>query len=87
MKENAASNASTEVELETYVSGENSTLSKLAGSGDVQGLGRFSKAVARALDSAKKNSSKTTITQSERKTRKKRRQKVSLYANPPLRLR
>ena len=77
-KENAASNVSTEVVLETYVSGGNSTLSQLVGYGDVQGLGRFSKAIGRALDSAKKNSSTSTITQFEKETRQEKRKQVSL---------
>ena len=77
-KENSASNVSTEFKLETYVNGGNSTLSKLVGYGDVQGLGRFSKAIGRALDSARKNSSISTITQSEKETRKKKREQVSL---------
>eukprot|EP00112_Aurelia_sp_Birch-Aquarium-sp1_P002284 Seg1249.12 transcript_id=Seg1249.12/GoldUCD/mRNA.D3Y31 product="Polycystic kidney disease protein 1-like 2" protein_id=Seg1249.12/GoldUCD/D3Y31 len=67
-KENET-NLSIEAELEKYVSGANSTLAKLIGSGDVQGLGRFTKAIGRALDSAKKKSSTTSITKSEKMTR------------------
>ena len=77
-RENAASNVSTEVELETYVNGVNSTLSRLVGYGDVQGLGRLSKAIGRALDSAKKKTSTSTITYSEKETRKKKRKQVNL---------
>ena len=77
-RENATLNVSTEVELETYVNGGNSTLSKLVGHGDIQGLGRFSKAIGKALDSAKKNTSISNITQSEKETRKEKREQVSL---------
>eukprot|EP00794_Sanderia_malayensis_P003794 gene3794-4317_t len=67
---------SIETQLEAYVYGTDSTLSKLSGTKDLQQLGRFSKAISKSLDSAKEESNTLVPDETERKTRIEKRKNM-----------
>lgn len=71
------STKSLENELETYVHGGNSSLHKLVSLGDIQGLGRFTNAIGKTLDSAKRQSTEASLPVDVKLERKHKREKVS----------
>ena len=56
--------------------GKDSTLAKLSGSGDLQGLGRFTKSIGKSLDTAKKESEKSSVLNTLKEKRRKKRENV-----------
>lgn len=68
---------SIEAELESYVDGKDSTLSKLVGTGDIQGLGRFTKAIGETLNSASRENSVNEISGTLEQEKKKKREQVT----------
>ncbi len=53
-------------------------MSKLAGTGNVQELGRFTKAIGKSLDSAKEESDSIQLDEKEKKERAEKRKNVKL---------